>query len=161
MKVALAQDIKVNSVAAKSVTTNEVQIVGGPTLNQQGIDMHDKTISNLADGQAPQDAVNVRQLTQATSNINNQFNNLDRRINKVENRANAGVAAAMATAGLPQAYVPGKSMFAVAGGAWNGESGYAMGLSTVTEGGSWVLKGTVAGSSRGDYGGSVGVGYQW
>lgn len=161
VKVALAQDIKVNSVVAKSVTTNEVQIVGGPTLNQQGIDMHDKTISNLADGQAPQDAVNVRQLSQATSNITNQFNNLDRRINKVENRANAGVAAAMATAGLPQAYVPGKSMFAVAGGAWNGESGYAMGLSTVTEGGSWVLKGTVAGSSRGDYGGSVGVGYQW
>ena len=161
VKVALAQDIKVNSVVAKSVTTNEVQIVGGPTINQGGIDMHDKTISNVADGQAPQDAVNVRQLSQATSNITNQFNNLDRRINKVENRANAGVAAAMATAGLPQAYVPGKSMFAVAGGAWNGESGYAMGLSTVTDSGSWVLKGTVAGSSRGDYGGSVGVGYQW
>ncbi|MGE8591710.1 MAG: YadA-like family protein [Alcaligenes sp.] len=52
-------------------------------------------------------------------------------------------------------------MFSVAGGAWNGESGYAMGLSTVSDNGSWVLKGTVAGSSRGDYGGSVGVGYQW
>lgn len=159
--VALAQDIKVNSVVAKSVTTNEVKIVDGPTMNQQGIDMHDKTISNLADGQAPQDAVNVRQLSQATSNITNQFNHLDRRIDKVENRASAGVAAAMAMAGLPQAYVPGKSMFSVSGGVWRGESGYAMGLSTVTDSGSWVLKGNVAGSSRGDYGGSVGVGYQW
>ena len=161
VKVGMAQDIKVNSVEAKTVTTNELQIVDGPTLNQQGIDMHDKTISNLADGKEAQDAVNVRQLSQATSNITNQFNNLDRRINKVENRASAGVAAAMATAGLPQAYIPGKSMFAVAGGVWRGESGYAMGLSTITDSGSWVLKGTVAGSSRGDYGGSVGVGYQW
>ncbi|WP_454004080.1 YadA family autotransporter adhesin [Alcaligenes sp. Marseille-Q7550] len=161
VKVALAQDIKVNSVVAKSVTTNELKIENGPTINQNGIDMHDKTISNVADGKAPQDAVNVRQLGQATANIQGQINHLDGRINKVENRANAGIAAALATAGLPQAYMPGKSMFSVAGGAWNGESGYAMGLSTVSDNGSWVLKGTVAGSSRGDYGGSVGVGYQW
>lgn len=159
--VALAQDIKVSSVVAKSVTTEELLIVDGPTLNRQGIDMHDKPISNLADGQAPQDAVNVRQLEQATGNITNQFNAMDRRISKVENRSSAGVAAAMAMAGLPQAYVPGKSMFALAGGVWRGESGYAMGLSTVTDSGSWVLKGNVAGSSRGDYGGSLGVGYQW
>ena len=161
VKVAMAQDIKVNSVVAKSVTTNELKIENGPVINQNGIDMHDKTISNVADGKAPQDAVNVRQLGQATANINNQINHLDRRIDKVENRANAGVAAALASAGLPQAYMPGKSMFSMAGGAWNGESGYAMGLSTVSDSGSWVLKGTVAGSSRGDYGGSVGVGFQW
>lgn len=161
VKVAMAQDIKVNSVVATSVTTNELKIENGPVINQNGIDMHDKTISNVADGKAPQDAVNVRQLGQATANINNQINHLDRRINKVENRANAGVAAALASAGLPQAYMPGKSMFSMAGGAWNGESGYAMGLSTVSDSGSWVVKGTVAGSSRGDYGGSVGVGFQW
>jgi autotransporter adhesin len=67
----------------------------------------------------------------------------------------------MATAGLPQAYLPGKSMFSLAGGTWRGESGYAMGLSTVSDNGKWVIKGTASGSSRGDYGGSVGVGYQW
>ncbi|WP_341668578.1 YadA-like family protein [Alcaligenes sp. SDU_A2] len=159
--VGMAQDIKVNSVVSKSVTTNELKIENGPTINQSGVNMNDKPITNLADGKAPQDAVNVRQLGQATANIQGQINHLDGRVNKVENRANAGIAAALATAGLPQAYLPGKSMFSMAGGAWNGESGYALGLSTVSDGGSWVVKGTVAGSSRGDYGGSVGVGFQW
>lgn len=52
--------------------------------------------------------MNVGQLKQVANNLNN-------RINQVADDSDAGVASAMATAGLPQAFLPGKSMAAVAG----------------------------------------------
>ena len=164
--VGLAQDITLNSVTAvkvnaSTVNANEVRIENGPIINEQGIDMSGNKITNLAEGTAGTDAVNVDQLNKATGNITNNINRLENDIRRNDNRASAGVAAAMAVAGLPQAYLPGKSMFSIAGGTWRGESGYAMGLSTITDNGKWVVKGAVSGSSRGDYGGTVGVGYQW
>ena len=159
--IGLAQDVTVQSLTSKTVTANTVSIVNGPTIDQNGIDMHDQHITHLADGVNDQDAVNVRQLNKATGDLNNRVNQLDNKIDHVDNRASAGIAAALATASLPQAYLPGKSMLSIAGGAWRGESGYAIGLSTVSDNGSWVVKGSATSSSRGDYGGSVGVGYQW
>jgi autotransporter adhesin len=159
--VGMAKDIKVDSVTAGKVSTKEVVIENGPTINEQGVDMNGKQITNLADGKNASDAVNLGQLNKVAGNVANSINRLDSKVNRNDNRASAGVAAAMATAGLPQAYLPGKSMFSLAGGTWRGESGYAMGLSTVSDNGKWVIKGTASGSSRGDYGGSVGVGYQW
>jgi autotransporter adhesin len=133
---------------------------GGTVVNVSGQD-GDRIISGVADGQAPNDAATVGQLNQLGQGTGQQINRLDDRIDKAENRSNAGIAAALATAGLPQAYLPGKSMFSVGGGTWNGETGYAMGLSTVSDNGKWLVKGTASTSSRGDVGGSVGVGYQW
>ncbi|WP_346779020.1 YadA-like family protein [Burkholderia sp. Ac-20384] len=86
--------------------------------------------------------------------VRNDLQNMDRRLS-------AGVAAAMAMAGLPQAYLPGRSMVALGGGTWRGESGVALGLSTISDNGKWVVKGSASSTSRGDVGGSVGVGYQW
>ncbi|MGB6102992.1 MAG: YadA-like family protein [Pusillimonas sp.] len=161
VKVSMSKDIAVESVSANTVNAKQVVIENGPSIKQDGIDMNDRRITNLADGINDTDAVNVGQLNQATGNINNQINRLDGRVNRVENRANAGIATALAAAALPQAYMPGKSMFSLGGGTWNGESGYAMGLSTVSDNGKWLLKGSAVGSSRGDYGAAVGVGYQW
>ena len=56
---------------------------------------------------------------------------------------------------------PGKSMIAGAAGVFLGESGYAIGISHVTEGGSWLFKATGSGNSQGDFGGSIGEGFQW
>ena len=86
---------------------------------------------------------------------------LEDQVQHVENNAYAGVAQAMATAGLPQAYLPGKSMVAIAGGHYKGEQGYALGLSTISDNGSWVFKATASGNSRGNVGGTIGAGYQW
>ncbi len=164
--VDVARDLSVDSVKAKevraeTVRAREVAIEDGPTLNQRGLDMANQRIQNVAEGVAPGDAVNLGQLDRVSEGMNQQVNRLDGRINLAEKRADAGTAAAMATAGLPQAYLPGKSMFAIGGGTWNGESGFAMGLSTVSDNGKWVVKGSGASSSRGDFGASVGVGYQW
>ncbi|MBR3425613.1 MAG: YadA-like family protein, partial [Neisseriaceae bacterium] len=86
---------------------------------------------------------------------------LQHQVEQVENNAYAGVAQAMATAGLPQAYLPGKSMVAVAGGYYKGEQGYALGVSSISDSGNWVFKATASGNSRNNFGGTVGAGYQW
>lgn len=86
---------------------------------------------------------------------------IEQHVQQVENNAYAGVAQAMATAGLPQAYLPGKSMVAIAGGHYKGEQGYALGLSSISDSGNWVFKATASGNSRGNVGGTIGAGYQW
>ncbi len=129
----------------------------------------DTTIHNVAAGTATTDAVNVGQLTSGIQQAENwaqnytdqKFNAINNQIQRVGNRANAGVAAAMAMAGLPQAYEPGKSMAAVSAGTFRGESSMAIGISTISEGGRWVYKLTASGDTRGDAGASVGVGMQW
>ena len=118
------------------------------------------------------DAINGSQLyytnqaiNQSVTNIGNYVvnmgNQINQRIDNVESDSKAGTAAAMAVAGLPQAYLPGKSMMAVAGGVYRGESGYAVGFSSISDGGNWIIKGTATGNSRGHYGATAGVGYQW
>ena len=118
------------------------------------------------------DAINGSQLYYTNQAINQSVTNLgnyvvnmgdqiNQRIDNVESDSKAGTAAAMAVAGLPQAYLPGKSMMAVAGGVYRGESGYAVGFSSISDGGNWIIKGTATGNSRGHYGATAGVGYQW
>ena len=127
--------------------SNDVTLVGA----DQNVPV---VIHNVGAGVYGTDAVNVNQL----QTLGNQLNS---RIDGIENNANAGTAAAMAVAGLPQAYLPGKSMMAVAGSTYRGEGGYAIGFSSISDGGNWVIKGTASGNSRGHYGATAGVGYQW
>lgn len=63
--------------------------------------------------------------------------------------------------GMPQAFTPGKSMFGFGAGTYRGQSAFAMGVSTMTDNGKWVIKGSLSGDSRGNVGGSVGAGFQW
>lgn len=93
--------------------------------------------------------------------VNNRIDQVQNQVQQVENNAYAGVAQAMATAGLPQAYLPGKSMVAIAGGHYKGEQGYAVGVSSISDSGNWVFKATASGNTRGNVGGTIGAGYQW
>ncbi len=136
-----------------------------------GTEGETRQIQNVAAGvvsATSTDAINGSQLYYTNEAINsvanytvNMGNQLNQRIDDVENRSNAGAATAMAVAGLPQAYMPGKSMVAVAGGVYRGESGYAVGYSSISDNGNWVIKGSATGNSRGHYGATAGVGYQW
>ncbi len=121
----------------------------------------ERQITHVARGTAGTDAVNVNQLREVASGLSNQVAGLRKDVQGLDNRLSAGVASAMAMSALPQAYLPGRSMLSMGGGTWRGESGFAMGLSTVSDSGRWVVKGLASSSSRGDYGASVGVGYQW
>ncbi|RPD84188.1 hypothetical protein EGK75_11425 [Neisseria weixii] len=171
--VSTAKDLVVDSVTAGDTVLSGtgLSIANGPSITADGLDAGDKKITNVADGEisaTSKDAVNGSQLHQTNEAINsvanytvNMGNQLNQRIDSAERRANAGAAAAMAVAGLPQAYLPGKSMVAVAGSAYRGESGYALGYSSISDNGNWVIKGSATGNSRGHYGATAGVGYQW
>ncbi|AKM93350.1 TPA: YadA family autotransporter adhesin [Neisseria meningitidis] len=111
-------------------------------------------ITNVAPGVKEGDVTNVAQLKGVAQNLNNRIDNVD-------GNARAGIAQAIATAGLAQAYLPGKSMMAIGGGTYRGEAGYAIGYSSISDTGNWVIKGTASGNSRGHFGASASVGYQW
>jgi autotransporter adhesin len=126
-----------------------------------GSEGSERQIINVARGTSGTDAVNVNQLREVESGLSNQVAGVRRDLQRLDSRLSAGIAGAMAMSGLPQAYLPGKSMFSMGGATWRGESGFAMGLSSVSENGKWVVKGLANSTSRGDVGAAVGVGYQW
>lgn len=127
--------------------TNHVTLVGA---NEQA----PVTLHNVAEGVAPTDAINVNQLYKLNNNLHYKMQN-------IADEADAGTASAMAAAGLPQAYLPGKSMVAVSGSTYRGKQGYAIGMSAISDGGNWVIKGVATGNSKGHFGATIGAGYQW
>lgn len=126
-------------------------------------------IHNVGAGVAPTDAVNVGQLNAGLTNTLNQANAYtDARFNDINNDIwtmrrdfRGATASAMAMAGLPQAYLPGKSMLAAGVGGYGGQYGIAVGLSGITENGKWVYKAQASGNTSDDWGFSAGVGIQW
>ncbi|MLU99743.1 hypothetical protein DRU74_24005 [Salmonella enterica subsp. enterica] len=145
LSVSMNENINVKSITA----TESLSVASGAS-----VDMGGNAIHNVGNATRPGDAVNYGQFQQAFSSLGNQ-------INRVERRANAGAAAAIATAGLTQAYIPGKSMMSMSGGTFQGESSLAIGLSTISDNGNWVLKGSFSSTTRNQTGASVGVGFQF
>ncbi|VWB98950.1 YadA-like family protein [Burkholderia lata] len=151
---------------AKASGSNSVALGAGSDGSRDnavsvGAAGQERQIVNVAPGTAGTDAVNVNQLRDMERGLGGQIAGVRNDLQSMDHRLSAGVAAAMAMAGLPQAYLPGRSMVALGGGTWRGESGVALGLSTISDNGKWVVKGSASSTSRGDVGGSVGVGYQW
>ena len=142
---------------------------GNPvSLTTGGLNNGGNKITNVAPGEisaTSTDAVNGSQLHNAINNsvgnIAGAVENLQNRMGKLRNDSDAGTASALAAAGLPQAYLPGKSMIAVSGSTYRGQQGYAVGMSAISDGGNWIVKGTATGNSRGHFGATIGAGYQW
>jgi hypothetical protein len=82
-------------------------------------------------------------------------------INSYKEDMYAGVASALAVAGLPQPTGPGKSMVSLAGSTYHGATGFAAGYSRVTQDDKWVVKASITTNSRGDFGAVVGAGRQF
>ncbi|MDG2524447.1 ESPR-type extended signal peptide-containing protein [Stenotrophomonas sp. HITSZ_GD] len=140
-------------------TTNGQTNYGSVTLGQGNTPTQ---VHNVAAGTADNDAVNLGQLKSGMADAMDWSKNYtDSRIQGLDNRASAGVASAMAMAGLPQPYEAGRSMASVAASTYNGESGIAVGIAGVTEGGRWIYKVSGSTNSRGEGGVSVGAGIQW
>ncbi len=127
------------------------------------------TVRNVAAGTAGTDAVNVDQLRAGMSQTldwskaytDERMGGFERELRKTDNRASAGIASAMATAALPQPSEAGRSMASFAAGSYNGESGMALGISGVSEGGRWIYKFSGSTNTRGEAGVAVGAGIQW
>ncbi|RQS68457.1 hemagglutinin, partial [Burkholderia sp. Bp8963] len=130
---------------------------------------NERQVTNVAAGTAPTDAVNVQQLNDnvaASTAASRSYT--DQRVGQVYNDLNTvkkdmlgGVASAMAVAGLPQPTAPGRSMVSAATANYRGQQGFAAGYSYVTQNDKWVVKASVTGNTRSDFGAVVGAGYQF
>lgn len=139
---------------------------GSVTLGADGAGAQ---LHRVANGTSAGDAVNLGQLNAGIQTAENwaknytdrQIQAINQNINSVGARANAGVASAIAMAGLPQAYQPNQNAAAVAFGSFHGQAGMAIGVSAISEGGRWVYKLNLASNTRGDAAASVGAAVTW
>ncbi|EEZ71305.1 Hep/Hag repeat protein [Neisseria cinerea ATCC 14685] len=163
---------KVTYATADEVNFSSVQFGdNGPKITNNGGNINVGTatgaptkITGVAPGEISStstDAINGSQLHSVASDINNRIGSLDNKIDMADKNLRGGVAQAIAAAGLVQAYLPGKSLLAIGGGVYRGEAGYAIGYSSISDNGNWIIKGTASGNSRGHFGASTSVGYQW
>ncbi|MGF6662528.1 autotransporter adhesin [Paraburkholderia atlantica] len=157
-----SQAANANSVALGqgSVTDRDNSVsVGSATQQRQ--------ITNVAAGTADTDAVNVGQMNssvaqgvqQANNYTDMRFNDMNSTIDSIAKKSYSGSAAAIATANLPQAPAAGKSIVAVAGGTYAGQSAVAVGLSTFTRNGKWIIKASGSTTTAGSFAVGAGAGF--
>ena len=141
-----------------------------------GNEKDSRQITHVAAGTQDTDAVNVAQVKrlaerwqadsqQKESMVAAQINQIraETRVEmkKLEDRADAGSAAAIAVGNLGQAYQPGQGAVSIGSGVWRGKAGFAVGVSKVSASGKWLVKGSAVGASKGGAGGGASVTYLW
>ena len=170
LEVKLAKDIAVDSVTANTVNVGPVTMTAktvanpdGTTTNELSIgsEVSPSRITNVANGKNPNDAVNVSQLTGAVTNINNRMDGIEGRINDLDDKVSGLGAISAASASLPQVYLPGKSMLAVAAGGYSDQQAVAVGFSSTSDNGRLLMKIQGSASTNGEASGGVGVGWMW
>jgi len=174
VKVALADDVNVNTVTANKVKTGNV------SMSANGVNAGGKKVTNVAAGDISEtstDAVNGSQLNkvanvlgdrinQNAQNINNvrqDLNRVENKVNQVDKRARKGIAVAGAMGMLPQPHISGKSMMSAATTNYRGEQALAVGYSRLSDNGKVIIKLSGAMNTSGKKDAMVGasVGYQW
>ncbi len=159
----------VDSVAARGAQTNYAAL--GLTTPQTsagevsvGAAGAARQITNVAAGSAPTDAVNVAQLegvlNQSIAYTDARMAAFGADLDAVAREADAGTAAAMALAGLPQANGVGASMVAGAIGVWRDEAALAFGLSHRFDR-QWTIKAGGTFTESGDSGFNAGIGFEF
>ncbi|STZ76512.1 surface fibril protein [Bergeriella denitrificans] len=160
---------KVTYALSDKISVETVQVGGdtGPTIGATDPDENGvrhivinpnggepARITNVAPGINGTDAVNVNQLNQGLGNLRNDINNVGK-------KAYAGVAGAIAQSSIPQVTRPGATGLGVGGGYYGGESAMAIGVSSMSDGGNWIIKGNFSTNTNGDVGVGAGALYQW
>ncbi|RPD84721.1 hypothetical protein EGK75_10890, partial [Neisseria weixii] len=162
--VATKDDLAVTSINAGSTVldTNGVSIAVPTQANPQntvslspiGLNNGGNTITNVAPGKNGTDAVNVNQLV-------GMGNQLQQNIDNVGKKAYAGVAGSIAQSSIPQVTRPGATGIGIGSGYYGGESAMAIGISSMSDGGNWIIKGNFSTNTGGHMGVGIGGLYQW
>jgi autotransporter adhesin len=143
-------------------------VVGVVSVGTEG---QTRQVQNVAAGvvsPTSTDAINGSQLyhtNQAINNIANHTvnigNQLNQRIDEVGKKANAGVAGAIAQGSIPQVTRPGTVGLGIGSGFYGGQSAMALGVSSMSDNGNWIVKGNLSTNSGGHVGVGAGALYQW
>ena len=163
-QVATSDNLTVGSVKAGATTVNDRGIsIALPTahdpenavsLSPHGLNNGGQRISNVAPGRVGTDAVNLNQLAGLGNALQN---NIDR----VGKKAYSGVAGAIAQGSIPQVTRPGATGIGVGSGYYGGQSAMAIGVSAMSDGGNWIVKGNFSANTGGHVGVGAGALYQW
>ncbi|OBX07061.1 YadA-like family protein [Gallibacterium genomosp. 3] len=121
----------------------------------------DGRISGLADGKDLSDAVTVRQLAQVHNETKQDIVNLNKRVNQLTTESRAGIAGAMAIAGLQTSAIAGRTVVSVGTATFKGENAVAIGISKISDNGRLGIRISGMSDSNGDRGGAISVGYGW
>ena len=153
------------------LTVKSVTFVDGPVINKDGINANNTKVTNVKEGVADTDAVNVAQLNRVKATVNgntakiNKLNTrvdgLDRDVRKNRKRADAGTAAVAAMANIPQVYLPGKSGVGVGVGYKHGQSALAVGYSQTSDNSKHIIKLSAGVDTQKDVTVGAGYMYQW
>ena len=162
--VATTDKLDVTSVTAGGVTVNAQGVsIAAPTANNPantvslspiGLNNGGQRITNVAPAKEGTDAVNLNQLA-------GMGNALQNNIERVGKKAYAGVAGAIAQGSIPQVTRPGATGIGVGSGYYGGQSAMAIGVSAMSDGGNWVVKGNFSANTDGHVGVGAGALYQW
>ena len=153
--VSTKKDIKANSY-----TINNSNI----KIDQNGINAGNKKVSNVANGENDNDAVNVSQLNKVKTDVANNtkaINTLNKKVNDVDRKSRAGIAGVAAIASAPSARKDGKSMVSTGVAHHRGESAIAIKASRNSDNGHWSTNVNGAADTRGQFTVGAGVGYEW
>jgi autotransporter adhesin len=159
---AIALGAAAHASADNSVALGHGSVADRADTVSVGTAGQERQIINVAAGVQGTDAVNVNQLQQTVGGVLSQANRYtDDQIRSARRDGYGGTASALAIAGLPQAVLPGRGMFAMAGGTYGGQSALAIGMSQMSEKGTWAYKLQASTDSRGEFGASIGAGVHW
>jgi autotransporter adhesin len=155
--VALGADA--NASADNSVALGQGSVADRANSVSIGADGSERQLTHLAAGVSGTDAVNVNQLNRAMTGVLGQANRYtDDKIRSARRDASGGTAAALASAALPQAVMPGRGLVAASAGTYAGQSAMAIGLSQLSDTGIWSYKLHATASTRGEFGAAIGAG---
>lgn len=129
-----------------------------PLRLPSGISIDDTRVSVGAPG-SERKIVNVARGTHFTDAVNK--GQLDEAVARVDGDASAGIASAMAVAGLPQPTSAGRSIVTASSASYRGRPGMALGISHVTPDNRWVMKLAASANGRGYFGAVAAGGFQW
>lgn len=140
-----------HSLVAEIISTTPLRLPPGISIDDArmsvGAPGSERKIINVASGTYSTDAVNKGQLDEAVA--------------RVDGDASAGIASAMAVAGLPQPTSAGRSIATASSASYRGRPGMAFGVSHVTSDNRWMMKLAASANGRGYFGAVAAGGFQW
>ncbi|MGE8449490.1 MAG: YadA family autotransporter adhesin, partial [Pseudomonadales bacterium] len=155
-----------SAIAPGSVAVGQGSQASRANTVSVGASGAERQITNVASATHDTDAVNLRQTidisNRSTEQAVRQANNYtDGKLRELRRDVDAGTAAAIAIASMPQVTGAGEGMFSLGTANYAGQSALAFGVSSSSQNGRWVFKASGSTTTRGEIGIGAGVGYRW
>lgn len=143
--------------AGKNVTVNKSTGTNGESVYTVNAD-----VDHLATkAEVNEVSKSVAGNTKAIQANTRAISNLDHKIGKVEKKARAGIASAIAVANIPQVTLPGKSAVGIGAGGHAGQHAVAARYTRMSDNAKWIISGSVGVTSQKEVNYGAGVTYQW